>query len=85
MEIPRELRENLGLDDETGQDEIIPKGKKARTQSILKKNSIMCSGAKKSKKKVSVFFRNSADEKEQVKEEEVKERKPKKSVMFSTT
>ena len=61
LEIPRELRENLGITDEdTGNDEIIPKAKKGRTQSILKKNSIL-SAPKKNKKKVSMFFGNSEE------------------------
>ena len=61
LEIPRELRENLGItDDDTGNEEVIPKAKKQRTQSILKKNSIL-GITKKDKKKVSMFFGNSED------------------------
>lgn len=70
MEIPRELRENLGLSLDSvheHQEENPSRFTKERTRSILKKNSILCTGKKPAKKKVSMFFNaNQADSEEAI-------------------
>ena len=66
MDIPKELRENLGISQDSikNDDPIIPKAKKQRTESILKKNSLLMMPGKK-KKKVSMFFQSNEDEEEE--------------------
>ena len=72
VNISKELRQNLGL---TSEDDFFTakKGKKERGKSILKKNSVFVE-----KKKVSIFGGSAFKDQEN----ESKEKKAKKSVMF---